>query len=287
MRRIIWCALALFCLLESSAWVLPPIPESTRIGLYSLVSLIALAAGARKPAGPPRSILQLGLASLMLLGFPALLTRWASGHSSVDTETLVFALSPVFTAIVMAQFSTGGEPAPELIGPGLLGLGGLLLLVPFNLPHTATSQLALVAYMLAAIFVAVTAVWIHRLLQGFDAWQGFVVICLTNAAFLSVVSAFDQDLRFHWNSLSPQAAPAVGVALLELLLLIWLLRVVPPIRFAGRFLLTPLLIIIEGYVVLRPELTPRMLSGLGVLTVGTVWILSSNLQKGAPSLSLR
>jgi drug/metabolite transporter (DMT)-like permease len=267
--------------------MLSSVSQALQIAMYATIGLLALAASMREQRSSAVSKLRLAVGSLMLLGVPPTLSRWASGHVSGVSGTVVFSLAPVLTAILVAHASDRAEHARGHIGPGLVGVGGLLLLVPFSLPRPAIGLLSLGAYLLAAILVSVFGIWMHRLLRAFHAWDATAVICISNAVFLCGVSFFGERLRWHWDMLSLEAVLAAGLALVQLLLFIWLLREAPPIRLAGRFLLVPLLTIIEGYIVLRPEVNVRMVAGLLALAVGTMWILFSNAEGDTPSLSLR
>jgi drug/metabolite transporter (DMT)-like permease len=59
------------------------------------------------------------------------------------------------------------------------------------------------------------------------------------------------------------------------------------VRFAARYLVIPLLTVVEGYVVLRPEVTARMVVGAVLLVGGTVWVLFSKASDDEVILSLR
>jgi drug/metabolite transporter (DMT)-like permease len=52
------------------------------------------------------------------------------------------------------------------------------------------------------------------------------------------------------------------------LLLLWLLRRMPPVQFASRYLIIPLLTVLEAYVLLRPQLTLRIGAGAILLAAG-------------------
>jgi hypothetical protein len=51
------------------------------------------------------------------------------------------------------------------------------------------------------------------------------------------------------------------------------LREMPPVRFAARYLLIPLLTIIESYTLVRPDWTARMVLGTILLAVGAGTLL--------------
>ena len=55
---------------------------------------------------------------------------------------------------------------------------------------------------------------------------------------------------------------------IEVLLIVWLLRVMAPVRFSARYLVIPLLTVVESFVVERPEVTVRIVCGTILLAVG-------------------
>ena len=58
-------------------------------------------------------------------------------------------------------------------------------------------------------------------------------------------------------------------------------------RFATRYLVIPLLTVVEGFVVLRPEVTARMGIGAVLVAGGAAWILFSKESDDEVILSLR
>jgi drug/metabolite transporter (DMT)-like permease len=80
---------------------------------------------------------------------------------------------------------------------------------------------------------------------------------------------------------------STSVDLIQIVLVFWLLREMSPVRFAARYLVIPLLTIVEGYVALRPEVTARMVVGAVLLAGGSVWILFSKASDDGVVLSLR
>jgi drug/metabolite transporter (DMT)-like permease len=77
---------------------------------------------------------------------------------------------------------------------------------------------------------------------------------------------------------------AAGV---EVVLLAVLLKRMEPVRLAGRFLVVPLLTIVEGFVLLRPGLTLRMGVGAALLAGGAGMMLLLRGPQEDVSLSLR
>lgn len=126
-----------------------------------------------------------------------------------------------------------------------------------------------------------------RLLRQVAYLDAVIAVGLSNAIFLTICSLVNGPLVGRWNQLTPIVSVASLVDLVEMALLIWLLREMPPIRLSARYLLTPLLTVSEGYVLLQPQLTTRLLVGAALLAAGAAWILFARIEEGAPTLSLR
>jgi hypothetical protein len=77
------------------------------------------------------------------------------------------------------------------------------------------------------------------------------------------------------------------VDVVEVLLIVWLLREMPPVRFAARYLVIPLLTVLESYVVMRPEWTVRMGFGTALLAAGSGTLLFWKAGEEETVLSLR
>ncbi len=70
-------------------------------------------------------------------------------------------------------------------------------------------------------------------------------------------------------------------------LTVWLLREIDPVRFSARFLVIPLVTIVEGLALLRPEVTGRMVAGMVLLSGGAAWILMTPREVDEEVLTLR
>jgi len=60
-----------------------------------------------------------------------------------------------------------------------------------------------------------------------------------------------------------------------------------PVRFAARYLVIPLLTLLESYVLVRPELTVRMVSGVMLLAAGGGMLVFFKAGEEETMLSLR
>jgi len=66
-----------------------------------------------------------------------------------------------------------------------------------------------------------------------------------------------------------------------------LLRGMSPVRFGARYLVVPLVTVVEGYVLLRPELTLRMGFGVALLAGSAAFLLAAPGVDERAGLSLR
>lgn len=299
-RWTIWAAFAGLCLLVSSSRLLPVVAADSLSSIpqqscfYGLAGLIALLI-----AGPrlwnrikQRELLWLQLAgvSILLLGMSAVVSEWARDGVSDITQAALFALVP-FLVVVVAM---GREPivceefgVRRFFAPALAGFGGVLLLLPFNLPASLRGRIMFGALLIAIVLVGIASEWIYRLLRGFEMMEAFSIVCLSNAVFLAVCSFANLPSAGSWSGASSLISLSSLCYLLELLLLVWLLREMHPVRLAARFLVVPLFTIVEGLAILRPAPTVRMAAGLILLAGGAGYLLLSKIRDSDAVLSIR
>ena len=274
----------LFCLLLSAGWLIPPtdgVPALQRLGL--MYGLLGLVFGVRGFRG--RRWVLLALTGVGLLGIPAVFLEAAVGMVSGASASAGFAFVPVVVIMVVAFSGDGG--ARRLLIPALAALGGVLLLVPVEFPSALRGRLLFGGLIVVVVLVAVLSVWMYRLLQGFGLAEAIAVVCLSNSIFLLVCCLIRGEFVWRWNVLASLASVSSLVDAIVVVLMIWLLREMTPVRFAARYLVIPFFTVLEGYVLLRPDLTVRMGFGLGLLAVGAGVILSSRGGEDEVVLSLR
>lgn len=210
------------------------------------------------------------VAAALLITSPALSSVVADRHLNANAATMALALTPVVVAVAAAAYSVGTELA-GLLWPGLVGVAGLLLLLPEpNLSFWRT-DVALATMPLLAGSTAVLLIYGHIALGKCDMDAGdrhnrWIERGLLLAAILFGL-LWLQELRLHEDiRLSWIGSAADG---LVSLLSLWTLERVGAVRWSAQFLFTPLMTIIEGVVLLRPALTTRSWVGFFLLLVGT------------------
>ena len=276
-----WIVFAGYCLIVGSEWVLPAVSGVIRGLVFAVVGIVAaiLSSGSRwLDVG---SVGRLALAAVLLVGVPEMAVGWGVRHVSSDLWLVVLAVVPAMVVLVVAQ--SLGDGVRRLLGPALAGLGGVLLIVPVDVPGSVVGRVSLALLVVCAVAIAIASVWIHRLLREFGVTQAVAVFCVANALVLIGWGAFDGA---GWG-LSGWGWMAVLVEGVEVVLLVVLLRGMSPVRFGARYLVIPLVTVLEGYVVLRPEVTLRMGFGVALLAGSAAVLVLSRGGDESGGLSLR
>jgi len=290
-KRTVAIGFLLLCLLRATSWIIPSNPNSLpateqQAILYGIVGISGLLFAGRGLSDRLRTSIwaSLSITSVGLLGLPVVLIGWTHGGI---TETGISALFAAVPAVVAIGMATGTEEAGrKFLTPALVAFGGALLLLPVGLPGSLLGDLKLAGLILAILLVGICSVRIFRLLQPLAYLDAVVIIGLSNAAFLTIYCITNGSLLWRWNQLTPIASIASLIDLIEITLLIWLLREMPPIRLSARSLVIPLFTVIEGYIVLRPQITVRLTVGAALLIAGAAWILFAKIEENEPVLSL-
>jgi hypothetical protein len=297
MRWTLWIAFAALCLLAGTSWVIPyvatPLPLLEQQGLlFGVVGLIAmLFSGHRLWSGIAGGRwIRLAAASVMFFGVPMVAGEYARGSVSGITRSALFAMVPVVVVMVVAAGgASGGEErgARRFLVPALVGLGGLLLLLPLGFSGSIRGRVLLAIVCAVVVLVGFASVWMYGLLRGFRFAEAIAIVGVANAVFLLGCSAVRGEGVWRLGELVSIASLSSLVDVIEVLLIVWLLREMAPVRFAARYLAIPLLTILESFVLMRPEWTVRMVSGTILLAVGVGMLLFWRADAEETMLSLR
>jgi drug/metabolite transporter (DMT)-like permease len=296
--------------LGASAWLVDGawpslLPTAVRQLLHDLIIAIVLGCVGWKKlfdcnlCGLPW--IKLALASVLLLGVPATLAQLALGGVSEVTVAALFALAPVAVVILVSNSDFGGTARPgsiQLLVPALIGLAGTLFLLPVSAPGSWREARLEGVVVLAVLVAAVASVWMHRLLRGFAIIEAAVICCSANAVFFAAVFVASSvtagsGVSAFWGgpwtarTLAIEAATAVFFDLPQVILLLWLLREITPARFSARYLVVPLLTVIEGYLLLRPEVSLLSILGAALLIFGVWRLMTASQREEEPGLMLR
>jgi drug/metabolite transporter (DMT)-like permease len=284
MKRSVWLTFGALCLLSSSSWVVESygastIPSLERQGLLDFV--VGFAALLLSGRGSMLRIRQqswtrLIVAGLGFFGIPALAIELASGAVPEVSRSALFALVPIVVVVVLSAVEAGGtaeRDARRSLAPALVGLGGLLLLLPLSFSSSARGNAMIAVVCSAVILAGIASVWLYRLLQQFELSDAVALVCLSNAIFLLIYGWVRGANVWHRSSLLSLLSWSWLVDVTEVLLLLWLLRRMPPVQFASRYLLIPLLTVLEAYILVRPPLTLRIGAGTILLVAGVGLLL--------------
>jgi drug/metabolite transporter (DMT)-like permease len=298
MRWNVWIAFAALCVLSATSWVipretfdgLPPLEEQGL--LFGVIGLIALLFAGRGVWFRRRAVrgARLAAAAVGFFGVPVVVGEFARGSVPAISRSALFAMVPIVVVMALANGDAAtGETRSvrRFLIPALAGLGGLLLLLPLQFSGSVRRWVMLGSVCAAVVLAGVTSVWLYRLLRGFRFVDALAIAGLANAAFLLAWSVVREEVVWRWSGLSSLASIASLIDAVEVALIVWLLREMPPLRFSSRYLLIPLLTVLESYALIRPELTVRMVCGTVLLAAGAGVLLFWKAREEETVLSLR
>ncbi len=298
MRWILWIAFAGLCILSGTSWViprgatdeLPPLEQQSLI--FGVIGIIAfLMAGGKGWSRNQRlRYVRLGAAAAGLFGVPAVVAEYARSSVPSISRSALFAAVPVVVVLgVAAGDPTGREEhgARQFLIPALAGWGGLLLLLPLQFSASVRGWVMLAIVFAAVVVAGLASVWLYRLLRGLAFAESVAVVGIANAVFLLVWGAVGGNILWRGSSLVSVVSISSLVDVVEVLLIVWLLREMSPVRFSARYLVISLLLVLESYVVMRPEWTVRMGFGTALLAVGAGVLLFWKVGEDEAGLSLR
>lgn len=286
-----WWPFVLLLLAGASRWGLAAVRPDADSTLASeavgcaWAALVSLAFLIRRPnaATPPQPSsnsvrLRWVLSGAMLFGGPAVALLFRGQDLDSGSLTIALALTPVIIAI--AASSLGTESSDGIAGriwPGLAAVAGLLLVLAQPTLGDARTDLALI---LAPALTGVGAV-LFCMDQPRSAYR--VVAALLGASALFAVALAETSFATGTRpSVSLLAIACDGVlALLGVVALAQL----GSTRWSSQFTWVPLLIILEGILLVRPQLTTHWVIGLALLVVASIYLLLPQSNESAPGAS--
>jgi drug/metabolite transporter (DMT)-like permease len=297
MRWTLWIAFAVLCILSGTSWAIPremsdglPLLEQQGI-LFGVIGLTTLLFAGRRVWSRNIELqhIRLAAAAVGFFGVPMVVAEYARGSVPAISRSALFALVPVVVVMTVASGESAGRErgARLFLMPALAGLGGLLLLLPLEFSGSTRGWTMLSIVCAAVVLVGLASVWLYRLLRGLGSAEAFAVVGLANAVFLLFWSAVRQEMMWRGSGLASVVSIESLVDVVEVSLIVWLLREMSPIRFAARYLVIPLLTVLESFFVMRPEWTARMGFGTTLLAVGGGVLLFLKAGEEETVLSLR
>jgi drug/metabolite transporter (DMT)-like permease len=298
MRWTLWIAFAALCVLSGTSWAipreisdgLPPLEQQGAI--FGVIGLLALPFAGREIWSRSKGLRGgwLAAAGVGFFGVPVVVTEYARGSVPAISRSALFAVVPVVVVMVVAAGDTIGREergARRFLVPALVGVGGLWLLLPLEFSGSLRGWVMLALVCAAVVLVGLASVWMYRLLRGVGVAEGFAIVGLANAMFLLVWSVVRDDVVWRGSGLASMLSISSLVDVVEVLLLVWLLREMPPVRFSARCLVIPLVTVLESYILVRPEWTVRMGCGTALLAAGAGMLLFLRAGEEETTLSLR
>jgi drug/metabolite transporter (DMT)-like permease len=296
MRWTLWIAFAVLCILSGTSWAIPRempdgLPPLEQQGvLFGVIGLSALLFAGRGAWSRSRGSRygRLAAAAVGFFAVPMVVTEYARGSVPAMSRSALFAVVPVVVVVASGECAEPEERGARLfLMPALAGLGGLLLLLPLQFSGSVRGWIMLAVVCASVVLVGLASVWLYRLLRGFGLVEAIAVVGLANAMFLLGVSCLHEDVVWRWSGVASVVSIASLVDVVEVSLIVWLLPEMPPVRFAARYLVIPLLTILESFVLMRPEWTVRIGFGTALLVAGAGTLLFWKAGEEEAVLSLR
>ena len=215
------------------------------------------------------------LAGAMLFGGPAVALLIRGRELDFASLTIALALTPIIIGVAAAALGTEtSEGIAGRIWPGLAALAGLLLLLAQPSLGDARSDLALIlAPALAGVGAALFCV------------DQPISAAPVTSALLGASALFGLALaETHFVSGSRVSVSLLAVASDGVLALLGVITLVQlgATRWASQFTWIPLLIVVEGLVLVRPPLTTHCVIGLLLLAVASVYLLLPTANESSP-----
>ena len=205
-----------------------------------------------------------GGVSLGLIGIPFLLLLAAEGKIGPTSVVVVFAGMPILLTVADALSADGlGLP---MLPAGLMGIGGLLILLPIQVPRGATAAVGSGMLLLAVALTAGCLTWLHRLLADFPVFAAIGLAGIANALLLMLAAGRLTVPAWDLHGAGIESLRCLVFDLPQMTLLLWLAKGISPQRLSARYVMTPLLTVLEGLLLLRPRFEMRTL--LGVIVLG-------------------
>ena len=285
------------CLLSGSGWLLQqawpsemvwPFGSCLHFGVIGLLGLAVSVLRGEWREVSRRRVVCLSLAGMCLFALPSAVLQIAAGKVPAYTSAAVFCAVPLMTVLASMAIGDGeGSRSRGLMVPSMIGLAGALLLFPVQTPGSLRRWLFLGLVVVAGIVVAIASVWVHRLMQGIGVAVTAAAIGLGSAAVLGANGASAGWPHLEAGMIAGELLRCAVFDLPLVWLLVWLTREVEPARLSARFLLVPLLTVLEGYALDSGPVEARTIAAVVLLCAGGVMLLVRDEPEELPGLRLQ
>ena len=285
--RLKVAGLCLYIALASSGWSLQLLVPSSLPAWETELFMIGVALLSTFVGGPKfclESAWRDGAvfrSGLLLFAVPTLLSRVRGMGLPEETHFALLCLTPV--AIVLVANSMGSPPGDflKLLAVSLTGLAGAFVLLPTDLSALVRKPLATLVLLLSIASTALGAYTGHHATKDMPARTAVLLMLGPSFAVLGTAAYVTHAVLAvpTWKEL-----PGVLYGAAELGLLVYLVRVWPPIALSARYFLLVLVVACEGLLYTRPSISGHLLLGLALLSTGAVKLLRRNQSDSSTSL---
>ena len=280
----VWAGFAGLCVLSGSGWLVEMFVPHVLSGLmrtavHAVVIGVALLGNSH--GGSWGEWRRIAGWSAVLLAVPGVLVVGAGGAVGSFTEVLIFTLVPVVVVLVMGsqgEFGLGEDGMAGLV-PALIGMSGVALLLPLPGSVSVVGWIWIAGLVVSAVGCGAAGCRLHELLRGVGVLRAAGVGCVATAL---VVGVFVRG-GLGSVSLAGVLGEVGGMVLVEVpvvLLTVWMLREMSPVGFSARYVVVPVVTVLEGILLLRPELNWVMAAGILLGVVGAWGLMRGSLVEG-------
>jgi drug/metabolite transporter (DMT)-like permease len=288
-----WWPFILLLLAASSRWLVADAhPEAAPTLLSATLgcgwaALLLFVFLPRIPTTTAHTLRMLVAGALFLAG-PAIGLILGARNVSAAALTMALALTPVAVALGASAFGIAGrEGVAGRIWPGLAAVTGLLLiLVQPDLGNPLTDAALFLAPILTGLGAALFESSSTELSATHPTEQpAHPAAALLGATALFTLATAASFLRATHTTPHVSLIAIAYEGLLALLSVLALSRL-GATRWSSQFTWLPLLILLEGILLARPPVTARWLTGLALLTIASLYLLTPQVDEPetAPTL---
>lgn len=272
---------ALLCLISGCTWLLRArIPSEfsdfSQVALHDgLLALLFLVPAMRvRSEATLRTRLECVLWSTILFAGPLLATSLVGGRVSSLSQVVLFALVPAFTVFLQSQMDEGSDGLQQML-PAVVAVGALTLVVDFTFPSSSSGLVALLCLGVFCGLLAYAAIRLHRLLSRVRLIESVFLACAATSlvAYAGAILTHNATVG-SLRAWSREGLWAIIVDLPLMLLSMWLLRTMPPSGFASRNVLIPVVTILGGIFITRPDVGVTAWFGIALATGASLALLA-------------
>lgn len=261
-----------------------PFAGCVHFGVIGLMGLLVSLRGAWGSLSWGKAAV-LAAATLGIFVLPAIVSQLVAGAVSSSASVALFCAVPLLMVLGMAWFGDGAGRG--LMMPSLVGLFGALLVFSVEVPRSVRRTVCLMAVFGCCVVAASASIWMFKLVRGIRAAQAVMVTGFAGAAVLGVLGLGVGWPRITLSAIGVEAARCVVFDLPVVWMTVWLMREIPPVRLAARFLIAPLVTWVEGYAMVRGPVEARSIVALLLIAAGAAMLLVQDESDEIRGLRLR